>query len=686
LTRPHGRVLIAPQPPFPRGSSLELPDPSLLLLREDVGDCYEAVAHGAAAAIGAESCDLALYEAESRSLIARRPSYASRGQPIPRFRFPIDAAPASAYAVSTARPYVSNDPARDPFYDPSIAKKGVHSLLTVPVQREGKILGLLYARNKPGGFSTEDAEVLEALAGAAAVTLENIRLYSEERDRRVLNESLQEMSRALVGTLSEDMALETVLDQMWRVVHYRTAAAVVRETDRLRVAACRGGLSGMQIALVSAPELRRILEGHQLRVLTEASAVLPELGLPGGPGKALASPLVAKGEVLGALVVALEAGHLPGPRESQLVNAFADHAALFLEAGAVLRREREARARSAAVARITRMTANRRDAESLLADVAPEVLAVSSADRVALYLRTPRTDSLVAVAVAGATPVEQRAVREHRLDLQSPVLASFAGKIETVAFKEDSNPPPESLKPFRDATSLLLVPLAWRDEVLGAVALARMGRPRRFDPGLIEFLRDLAQQLALGLQNARLLSSLSRMASTDELTQLANRRRFTEAFRVEIARTRRSGVPLSLVMADLDHLKRINDTFGHPAGDDAIRHVAEAFKRGRRETDLAARLGGEEFALLLPGTDLAGAIAAAERIRQELAGSALPAVGTVTVSLGVATCPNDGVREEDLIRMADDRLYAAKSAGRNQVCADGPAAARRINDAPVAGN
>jgi diguanylate cyclase (GGDEF)-like protein len=137
-------------------------------------------------------------------------------------------------------------------------------------------------------------------------------------------------------------------------------------------------------------------------------------------------------------------------------------------------------------------------------------------------------------------------------------------------------------------------------------------------------------------------------------------------------------------MADLDHLKRINDTHGHPIGDEAIRHVAEAFKRGRRETDLAARLGGEEFALLLPGTDLGGAIAAAERIRQELAGSALPAVGAVTVSLGVASCPGDGVKEDDLIRAADERLYAAKAAGRNQVCAAAPQEAPPPK--PVAGN
>ena len=94
-------------------------------------------------------------------------------------------------------------------------------------------------------------------------------------------------------------------------------------------------------------------------------------------------------------------------------------------------------------------------------------------------------------------------------------------------------------------------------------------------------------------------------------------------------------------MADADHLKAINDAYGHPAGDAAIRHVAEAIRKGGRETDMAARLGGEEFALLLPGTDAVGAVKAAERIRKALASSTIPTVGTVTVSMGVATAPED---------------------------------------------
>jgi diguanylate cyclase (GGDEF)-like protein len=171
----------------------------------------------------------------------------------------------------------------------------------------------------------------------------------------------------------------------------------------------------------------------------------------------------------------------------------------------------------------------------------------------------------------------------------------------------------------------------------------------------------------LGVGNARLFATLSQMAATDDLTQLANRRKFSEALRLELARSRRNNLPLALILADIDHLKQINDTHGHPAGDAAIRHVADALQRGRRETDLAARLGGEEFALLLPQTDRNGAVRAAERIRGELAGTTVPVVGRVTVSLGVALFPEDGGDERELIARADERLYAAKSAGRNRV-------------------
>jgi len=274
---------------------------------------------------------------------------------------------------------------------------------------------------------------------------------------------------------------------------------------------------------------------------------------------------------------------------------------------------------------------------------------------------------LTAAAWAGTDPEEDERVTQLGLDPTSTLLAPLM-RGGPVLFQEEGAPPPAMLNPFGQAASLLVVPMVARDQLLGAACLVSVRRFGHFDGPLIEFLGDVAQQLALGVENARLFAALSQMASTDELTQLANRRRFTEALRRELGRARRTGLPLSLVLIDVDHLKKVNDTFGHPAGDAAIRHVAAALKEGRRDTDVVARFGGEEFALLLPGTDHLGAVKAAERVRARLSSSVVEAVGQVTASMGVATWPQDGATEERLVWVSDQRLYAAKEQGRNKVC------------------
>ena len=647
-----------------------------------MGESYDAVARSAAAAVGAESCQLALYDEDTGELIARRPRYDAPGQRVPQYRFRLDSSPASVLVLRTGEPYLSNDPASDPLYDPSVKDRGVRSVLTVPVRRGPRILGFLYALNKPGGFSDEDVRTLSALAGAAALTLENIRLYAHERERRLLSDSLREVSRTLIGSFTEQAALATVLDQMWRVVRYQAAAAVMLEGDRLRVAASRGGDAEVEVPFAAAGNLRRIFQSKRIEILSDAEERLPQFGMPGVSGTTLAAPLVAQGEVVGALLVVFDDELSPGFRDGQLVMAFADHAALFLEAGSILRRERQARARAAALGRITRIAASRHEPESLLQAVAPELLALSGADRLIIYVRHPRQEVLVPMADAGTAPEEEERVRGLNLDLAKAPLLGLTEKPKVLSFHADPHPVPASITPFARVHAALLIPLAVEVKLLGAVVLACLDRSRACDAVQVDFLQDVVQQVALGMENARLFSALSQMASTDELTRLANRRRFTETLRMEMARMRRSETPLSLIMADADHLKAINDAHGHPAGDAAIRHVADAIRRGGRETDMAARLGGEEFALLLPGTDAVGAVKAAERIRKALASSTIPTVGTVTVSMGVATAPEDAGGEEELVRVADARLYAAKALGRNQVCSMVPGSAPGGGPAP----
>jgi diguanylate cyclase (GGDEF)-like protein len=164
---------------------------------------------------------------------------------------------------------------------------------------------------------------------------------------------------------------------------------------------------------------------------------------------------------------------------------------------------------------------------------------------------------------------------------------------------------------------------------------------------------------------------LHEIARTDPLTGVSNRRRFLEVFAVEFERAQRYGGELSCVMLDLDHFKSINDRYGHVVGDRVLVAAAEAFRSSLRTADVIARWGGEEFALLLPHTNLAGAQAVAERCRRTLEEAVIATEGVevgVTVSVGVSGFPGDGLDSPDsLMRSADAALYEAKSRGRNRV-------------------
>ena len=177
-------------------------------------------------------------------------------------------------------------------------------------------------------------------------------------------------------------------------------------------------------------------------------------------------------------------------------------------------------------------------------------------------------------------------------------------------------------------------------------------------------------------EQERHAAELQRLARTDPLTGVFNRRQFFEMGLQEFLRARRYGNTLSLLMLDIDYFKVVNDTWGHPTGDRVLQALAEIMRSLVREQDSIGRLGGEEFALILPETDLAGALTSAERLRAtvEQADSACASddgkVFRVTISIGVAASTADDASFEAVLARADKRLYAAKESGRNRVTAD----------------
>jgi diguanylate cyclase (GGDEF)-like protein len=234
----------------------------------------------------------------------------------------------------------------------------------------------------------------------------------------------------------------------------------------------------------------------------------------------------------------------------------------------------------------------------------------------------------------------------------------------------------------RGLAALKIFPLRTGDTVVGALVCGSRSAQALPEAAQKE-LSMLAMQAAQAIVRTRLYEQAERLATTDGLTGLLNRRTFNAQLQRRLREAQRYNRPLSLLLLDIDHFKKVNDTHGHPAGDAVLRGVAQLAQKQARETDMVARYGGEEIALILPETDGRGAHAIGERIRKGVAAAAHPTQQgnlRVTVSIGVATWPGSPPEAEGLLQAADKALYRAKEGGRNRVCAANPSSTGGLRD------
>jgi two-component system cell cycle response regulator len=229
--------------------------------------------------------------------------------------------------------------------------------------------------------------------------------------------------------------------------------------------------------------------------------------------------------------------------------------------------------------------------------------------------------------------------------------------------------------PWPSLPSLLVLPLLMHDRPLGTLILGARRR-HAFGEAARPTLEVLASHLAVSLSNARMVHKLETMATTDGLTGLLNKRAMLEAGEQKIAAAARFDRQLASLIVDIDFFKKVNDTWGHDVGDLVIRGLGEILKRQKRNTDLVARFGGEEFVVLCEQTDEKGAMLLAERIREDLAKTIFRTPGgtlSVTCSVGVATFPEAGPGWEGLFKASDEALYVSKRSGRDRSTAWRPA-------------
>jgi diguanylate cyclase (GGDEF)-like protein len=216
---------------------------------------------------------------------------------------------------------------------------------------------------------------------------------------------------------------------------------------------------------------------------------------------------------------------------------------------------------------------------------------------------------------------------------------------------------------------ITVIPLVTRDGAVGALTLA-VKDPKVWSEDGLGILRVVAQQGAVKIENAKIQLQIERMATTDGLTGLYNRRTFNDRLKEVIARSQRNDQPFTLVICDIDHFKRVNDTYGHDVGDQVIRGVADVLREGARETDIVARYGGEEFVAILELTDAAGAVIHAQRIRERIKARVFETAQgplSITMSFGLAEFPAVADAGDTLLVRADKALYSSKQNGRDQV-------------------
>jgi diguanylate cyclase (GGDEF)-like protein len=277
---------------------------------------------------------------------------------------------------------------------------------------------------------------------------------------------------------------------------------------------------------------------------------------------------------------------------------------------------------------------------------------------VLLAAQDGRLPVLASHGLSAATP------RTGRCD--SPVVVA-AHESGSSALLRDLDPEREPwlAQLFPRGVDLIVVPLIHDGRRYGALLLQAPGtRDLAWVSSVVATVERAASCVARSLRTLWRVEHLERLAATDDLTMIANRRSFDFSLERELARSARSDEPVSLVILDLDGFKGVNDRYGHPAGDEALRNVAAALSIVCRDLDTPARYGGEEFAVILPGCDHLQSMDIAERLRAAIARA--PAVTPLTASAGVATFPDHAADAESLVQVADDALLVSKRSGRNR--------------------
>ena len=557
----------------------------------------------------------------------------------------------------------------------------VSSVLAVPLQLGDRVFGVLYvADSRLEGCRPDHDPLLHVAANQVAMAIQNALEHEAALVANRRSALLLRLARSISLTHELRPLLKSLVTETADGLAAASAMLTLRDEgeDGLAVQAVSGdpGEGVEWPRRVSARDGlhgRAVVTGKPVVVVDLASGDLFDPALKAlGVRQALAAPIRVDDRVIGAISVHdRKDGAEFGGDDAELLAAIADRAAVAIQNVQLHEQMERNSARITALFEAVETMSATNSIDEILGFVTHRVKELFPCDVCAVRLVNEETGALVLTSVVGlpegsderalmaglpSTVSTCWAVRKDKPFVVDDVARDFACKHLEVGLR------------FR---SYLCVPLTAGGKTLGVLQMMSR-RVEAFSADHVQLLAGLGDQAAIAVQRAKLYEEVERLAVRDGLTGLFNYSYFHEQLRLELTRSKRNHTPVALILMDIDRFKSFNDTYGHPAGDVLLKRLAEVLRETVRAVDLTARMGGEEFAVLLPDTDKAGARLVAEKLRAavesaQFVGNAATPVVHRTISLGVASYPQDAKARDELVRRADEALYEAKAGGRNAV-------------------
>lgn len=509
------------------------------------------------------------------------------------------------------------------------------------------------------------------------VERENLRLYQVEHEGRLMAEVMNQASQILSATLDLDTLLDRLLEEVERIVPYDSANVFLIEGDEAVIARSRGfekyGIDARDLRIIrfkleTTGNFRLMMEHKRAMAIGDTHSDPNWTVVPATCyiRSWIGAPLIARDKVIGFFSMDKEQKNFYQPVHVERLMAFANHAALAINNAqlyqAAQHRAEEAEALRAATAAVTSAL----DLDQVLERILVHLKQVVPYDSAAIFLLD---GDMLRVQAGHGFAHPERVI--NCLFPADDALFNEARQTNHGVIIQDVRKEPRFQR-YGDSDhvrSWMGVPLQTRGEIIGFLTVDSHMVGTYHDAHLA-LAQALANEAATAIENARLFAEVQRLAITDPLTGLYNRRHFYTLARQEFERSVRYGSPLSLIMLDADDLKMVNDHYGHLAGDQMLELVAQKCQEVLRSVDILGRYAGDEFVILLPETSRQGAFAAAERLRQNIVTATLPAWNGkfhASISIGIAELTPDCQSVETLIERADQALYLSKRNGKNNV-------------------